>query len=181
MAPAELEKLRFPIGRYEEPQEITLEELNHCISEIASFPDRLENAVRDLNEARLDTPYRPDGWTIRQVVHHCADSHLNSITRFKLALTENKPVIKPYHEGRWAELEDARTMPVEPSLLLLKGLHQRWAVLLKSLSEEQLQKAFIHPEHEKELRLLTVISIYAWHGNHHLAQITTLIKKQNWK
>lgn len=181
MTPAELEKLRFPIGKYEDPKEFTSSELHGFISEIASFPDRLKEAVLALNDEQLDTPYRPDGWTIRQVVHHCADSHLNSVTRFRLALTEDRPVIKPYFEERWAELEDAKTMSIAPSLLILNGLHKRWVTLLKSLSEEQLQKTFVHPEHGKELQLKSVIALYAWHGNHHLAQITTLIKKQNWK
>ncbi|MFZ9846607.1 MAG: YfiT family bacillithiol transferase, partial [Flavobacteriales bacterium] len=127
------------------------------------------------------TPYREMGWTIRQVVHHCADSHMNSLTRFKLTLTEDKPVVKPYWEDRWAELVDSKSMPISPSVQMLEGIHARWTVLLNSLSEQDLVKSFIHPEHGKEFRVDENIGVYAWHCNHHLAHITELKKRKNWK
>jgi hypothetical protein len=175
-----LESLRFPIGKFEAPEILTQELLHGFIKDIETFPGRLKQAVDGLNDEQLDTRYRPDGWTIRQVVNHCADSHMNSLIRFKLALTEEEPTIKPYDEERWAELADSKTMPVTPALLLLEGLHQRWTVLLKSLRPEDLKKTFIHPEHGKRFRLDENIGVYAWHGNHHLAHITTLKKSKNW-
>jgi len=175
-----LDSLKFPIGKFEAPKILTQELIDGYVKDIETFPARLKQEVKDLSDSQLDTPYRPDGWTIRQVVNHCADSHMNSLIRFKLALTEEEPTIKPYYEERWAELADSRTMPIAPSLLLLEGLHQRWTVLLRSLSSEDLQKTFIHPEHGKRFRLDENIGVYAWHGNHHLAHITTLKKSKNW-
>lgn len=175
-----LDSLRFPIGKFEAPQVLTQELIDGYVKDIETFPARLKQAVNGLNDSQLDTPYRPDGWTIRQVVNHCSDSHMNSIIRFKLALTEEEPTIKPYYEERWAELADSKTMPIAPALSLLEGLHQRWTVLLKSLSPDDLKKTFIHPEHGKHFRLDENIGVYAWHGNHHLAHITTLKKRMNW-
>ncbi len=180
MTVQELQLLKFPIGKFQKPAELTKEILNGFIKDIETFPVRLRKEVGSLNDAQLDTPYRPDGWTIRQVVHHCADSHMNSLIRFKLALTEDKPTIKPYYEERWAELADSKTMPISPSLNLLEGLHARWTVLLNSLTEKELQKSFIHPEHGKEFRLDENLGIYAWHCNHHLVHITSLKKRMNW-
>jgi hypothetical protein len=177
---SELENLKFPIGKFQKPEKLTKEIIESFIQDIESFPSRLKKEVATLNNDQLDTPYRPQGWTIRQVVHHCADSHMNSIIRFKLALTEDKPTIKPYYEERWAELTDSKILPVEPSLKLLEGLHTRWTVLLKSLKEEDFQKTFIHPEHGREFRIDENIGVYAWHCNHHLAHITTLKKTKNW-
>ena len=175
-----LDSLRFPIGKFEAPTVLTQEIIDRYVKDIETFPARLNQAVIGLNDAQLDTPYRPDGWTIRQVVNHCADSHMNSLIRFKLALTEEEPTIKPYYEERWAELADSKTIPIAPALSLLEGLHQRWTVLLKSLGSEDLAKTFIHPEHGKRFRLDENIGVYAWHGNHHLAHITTLKKSMNW-
>lgn len=175
-----LDPLRFPIGKFEAPQVLTQELMEGYVKDIETFPARLKQTIAGLNDAQLDTPYRPDGWTIRQVVNHCSDSHMNSIIRFKLALTEDDPTIKPYYEERWAELADSKTMPIAPALALLEGLHQRWTILLRSLSSEELQKTFIHPEHGKRFRLDENIGVYAWHGNHHLAQITSLKKRMNW-
>lgn len=176
---ADLEQLKFPIGTFEKPELLTKELLASFISDIESFPQRLKNEVAHLNEEQLDTPYRPGGWSIRQVVHHCADSHMNSIIRFKLALTEEKPTIKPYLEDKWAELPDYE-LPLKPSLQLLEGLHFRWAVLLKSFNEADLERKFVHPEHGKEFQLDEIIGMYAWHCNHHLAHITELKKRMNW-
>jgi hypothetical protein len=180
MTPAELEQLRFPIGPFKKPDVITKAYLEECIADIESFPERLQFEVAHLGKKQLDTPYRPDGWTVRQVIHHCADSHMNSLTRFKLALTEDNPTIKPYWEDRWAELADSKTMPIGPSLQLLEALHARWTVLLRSLTEQDLAKTFVHPEHGKVFRLDETIGNYAWHSNHHLAHITELKKRNSW-
>jgi len=176
-----IEKLKFPIGKYQASPEITPKILATCITDIESFPSRLKSEVVHLSDTQLDTPYRPEGWTIRQVVHHCADSHANALIRFKLAMTEDTPTIKPYYEDRWAELADSKTMPLEPSLKLLEGLHIRWTIILKSLNESDLKKTFIHPEHGKSFRLDENTGIYAWHCNHHLAHITTLKERKDWR
>ncbi len=175
-----MEQLKFPIGKFEKPSVLTPELLAQYISDIEIFPSRIKKETEGLSDEQLDTVYRPDGWTIRQVVNHCADSHMNSLVRFKLALTEDKPIIKPYFEDRWAELTDSKNMPIEPALKMLEGIHQRWVVLLKSLTEEQLKRTFIHPEHGKEISINENIGIYAWHCKHHLAHITTLKKQNNW-
>ena len=129
----------------------------------------------------MDTPYRPDGWTVRQVIHHCAESHMNCYIRIKWALTENNPVIKPYDENLWSELPDNLNMPIQPTLILLEGLHFRLAYIMRNLSPSELEKSFIHPENNSEYRIKQLIGTYAWHGNHHLAHITTLKKYKNWK
>ncbi len=173
-------ELSFPIGRFEKPKEITPDILRSYISDISTFPERIRKAVEHLSEEQLDTPYRPDGWTIRQVVNHCADSHMNSLTRLKLALTEDNPTIKPYYEDRWAALPDSKDMPIEPALKMLEGIHERWTVLLNSMTKVQLERTFIHPEHGKAFRLDENIGSYAWHCNHHLAHITTLESRMGW-
>lgn len=176
----ELEQLRFPIGKFNKPENFTREYLESCISVIENFPNKLNIEIKNLSEDQLDTPYRENGWTIRQVIHHCADSHITSITRFKLALTEENPSIKPYFEDKFAELADSKNFPIEASLQMLEGTHKRWTALLKSLTEQDLEKTFIHPEHNKEFTLKENIGIYAWHCQHHLAHITSLKKKMNW-
>ena len=176
-----IEKLKYPIGKFDQPTVITKDILNKWISEISTFPERLSKKVLDLTEEQLDTPYRPEGWTIRQVVHHCADSHMNSFTRLKLTLTEYQPTIKPYFEERWAELPDAKNMPVQSSLKMIEGIHERWVVLLNNLTDNQLGREFIHPEHGKTFRIDENIGGYAWHCNHHLAHITETKKRYNWE
>lgn len=175
-----IEELKFPIGQFVKPEKITTDILKAYIVDIATFPERLRKEVEQLTELQLDTPYRADGWTIRQVINHCADSHMNSLVRFKLALTEDKPIIKPYFEERWAELADSKNMPIGPALNMLDGIHQRWTVLLNNLTNEQLERSFIHPERGKEFRLDENIGIYAWHCNHHLSHITTLKSRMGW-
>jgi hypothetical protein len=175
-----LEELKFPIGKFIKPKEITTKTLAGYINDIFIFPTRLRVEVANLSNDQLDTTYRTDGWTIRQVVHHCADSHMNSLIRFKLALTEEKPVIKPYYEDRWAELSDSKSMPIESSIKILEGTHERWIELLKGMTKEQLSRSYIHPEHGRELRLDESAALYAWHGKHHLAHIATLKKIKGW-
>ncbi len=176
-----LEELKYPIGKFNKPETITRDILAKWVSVIAAFPAKLKDEVNHLANEQLDTQYRPDGWTVRQVVHHCADSHMNSFTRFKLTLTEVKPTIKPYWEDRWAELTDGKTMPIEHSLILLDGLHARWTGLLNSLTEQDLDRKFIHPEDGREIPLNENVGVYAWHCEHHLAHITELKKRKNWK
>jgi hypothetical protein len=180
MTPEELEKLRFPVGPFVVPQNMTEQQLNQCISDIETFPGKLRKETEHLTDDQLDTVYRPDGWTIKQVVHHCADSHMNSFMRFKLTLTEDTPTVKPYFEDRWAELVDS-AMPIEPSLRMIEGIHQRWVAILRSLSTIDLKKGFNHPEQGRVIPLNEVIAMYAWHSNHHLAHITSLKSKKGWK
>lgn len=180
MENTELDKLRYPIGPFIKPQNYSANYIEEQIASITSFPNRLKNEVDHLSDKQLDTPYRPDGWTVRQVIHHCADSHLNCYIRIKWALTEENPTIKYYHEDRWSELYDNLHMPIQPTLQLLEGLHFRLAFLIKSLSNSQLEKTFVHPEHGKEFQIKEIIGMYAWHGNHHLAHITELKKRSDW-
>lgn len=175
-----LEKLRYPIGKFTAPETYSKEYLANKIDEIASFPERLKNEVIYLTDEQLETPYRNGGWTIRQVIHHCADSHMNCFIRIKWTLTEDNPTIKFYHENLWAELHDNLTMPIQPTLSLLEGLHFRLAYLMNSLSKSDLEKYFIHPEHNAAFQLKEIIGTYAWHGNHHLAHITELKKQKGW-
>lgn len=175
-----LEELKYPVGRFKAPGSYTREQLEEYISIIESFPQKLFSAVEKLNTEQLDTPYRPGGWTVIQVVNHCADSHMNAFIRVKAALTEDKPVIKPYVQDLWADLADG-SMPAESSISILKGLHQRWVTILRSLNEEQWQRGFIHPEKGKELSLKEASASYSWHCEHHLAHITRLISRMGWK
>ena len=163
--------LRFPIGVFKKPEKITDVILEEWIAVISTFPSELSSEIHLLSNTELDTPYRPDGWTIRQVVHHFADSHMNSYIRIKLALTEDQPIIKPYFEERWAELPDSKHLSVLPSLKIIEGVHERWVVLLKSLTDDQFKMMFIHPEHGKTFSLDEVTGFYAWHCRHHLAHI----------
>lgn len=180
MGNSAVEKLRYPIGKFIRPEIYSSEYLHNKIAAIASFPERLKNEVIHLTEEQLETPYRQDGWTIRQVIHHCADSHMNCFLRIKWTLTENKPLIKAYHEDCWAEMHDNLTMPIQPTLSFLDGLHFRLAYIMNSLSEADLEKSFIHPEHNAVIQLKEIIGTYAWHGNHHLAHITELKKEKGW-
>jgi len=172
--------LRYPIGRFKFEESITEEQRRRFIDQIEGTPAELRSVVQGLSPEQLDTPYRPGGWTVRQVVHHLPDSHLNSYTRFKLALTEDEPTIKPYHEDRWAELEDSRNAPIEMSLMLLEALHRRWVLLLRSLSPPEFARTFKHPE-LGVVRLDKNISLYAWHGRHHVAHITSLRERMGWR
>lgn len=175
-----LEKLRYPIGEFVKPEIITSEILAIAIGIIAQFPEKLKTEVGHLSEEQLETPYRPEGWTIRQVVHHCADSHMNCFIRIKWTLTEDRPTIKFYYENLWAEGTDNKTMAIEPSLQFLEGLHYRLAFVMKNLTETELERSYIHPEHNREFELKEVICLYAWHCSRHLAHITELKKREGW-
>jgi hypothetical protein len=171
--------LRYPVGEFRFPKSVSAEDLTRFIDQISDAPARLRAAMAGLADAQLDTPYRPGGWTVRQLAHHVPDSHINSYVRFRLALTEDEPVIKPYEESRWAELPDARTAPVEVSLALLENLHARWVPLLRSLSGADWKRSFRHPE----LGLVSLennAALYAWHGRHHVAHITALRERMGW-
>jgi hypothetical protein len=171
--------LRYPIGRFQPPAETTEANRTAWLQEIEELPDILSESVSGLNDEQLDTPYRPGGWTVRQVVHHLADSHLNSYQRYRLAVTEDSPLINAYNEAAWAELADAKTLPVDVSLALLKSLHTRWVFLARSLSVEQFARTYRHPE-RGAARLDTSLGLYAWHGRHHVAHIRQLRDRERW-
>lgn len=172
--------LRYPIGRFQfENDNLTDEQRQHFINQIAETPAMLREAVKGLSQEQLEMPYRPGGWTVRQVVHHVPDSHLNSYVRFKLALTEDEPTIKPYDEAQWAMLGDTQSTPVEVSLNLLESLHERWVRLLRSLAPADFARTFRHPE----LGIVSLnknVALYAWHGRHHVAHITSLREREGW-
>jgi hypothetical protein len=180
MTNQELEQLKYPIGQFDCPNTISPLHIESWISILEHFPKRLQNLVKDLNDEQLNTVYRPDGWTIRQVIHHVSDSHHHSYTRFKWALTEDKPVIKAYFEDRWAELIDTKSAPIKMSIEHLKAIHYKLVYLLKGLSEEDLNKCFVHPETLSEVKLSYNIGNYAWHSNHHYAHIENLMKQKRW-
>jgi hypothetical protein len=171
--------LRYPVGKFQFPATVSSQDLTTFIDQIEEAPSRLRAAIAGLDQAQLETPYRPGGWTVRQVVHHVPDSHMNSYVRYRLALTEEEPVIKPYDESRWAELVDARTLPVEPSLVLLESLHARWVPLLRSLSSADWKRSFRHP-HLGTVSLENNAALYAWHGRHHAGHITALRERMGW-
>jgi hypothetical protein len=170
------EQMKFPIGKFAPPASYTNEDIRQWIDDLSTLPGKLRHAIAGLNYQELDTPYRTGGWTLRQVIHHLADSHMNAITRFKLALTENNPVIKPFEEADWALLPDYR-LPVEPSLKMLEGIHQHLVALFESFTENEWARSFIHPESGDQISLVRGLALYAWHGNHHLAHVTETVKK----
>jgi uncharacterized damage-inducible protein DinB len=170
---------RYPVGRFQLDGEITPDSRREWIAQVAEVPARLRAAVEGLGPEQLDTPYREGGWTVRQVVHHVPDSHLNAYVRFKLALTEDAPAIKTYEEARWAELPDTRLTPPEVSLALLDALHRRWVILLEALSEADWRRTFRHPEWG-DIPLERTLALYAWHGRHHVAHVTALRERMGW-
>ncbi|MBT8259283.1 MAG: putative metal-dependent hydrolase [Bacteroidia bacterium] len=175
-----LYKLRFPIGQFSLPKQITNDLLAKQINTLDAFPAKLKSLVSHLSDDQLDTAYRSDGWTIRQVIHHVADSHAHSYIRFKWALTEDKPVIKYYYEDRWAELPDGKDGSIDASLMLLTAIHSKLVTLLKGMTEEEFNREFIHPEHNKTVKLKENVCIYAWHCNHHYAHIENCLKVNSW-
>jgi uncharacterized damage-inducible protein DinB len=170
---------RFPIGKFHYEGQVSEEQKQAYLDDIAQTPSNLRAAVKGLSDSQFDTPYRPGGWTIRQVVHHVPDSHMNSYVRFKLALTEDEPTIKPYAEDRWAELADNKSTPVEVSLIMLDSLHDRWVRLLRSLTPKDWKRTFRHPD-LGPMTLEKTLALYAWHGKHHVAHITELRKRMSW-
>ena len=174
-----MDDLRFPVGKFHHEGSVNDQQKQAFLDEIEQTPANLRAAVGGLSDSQLDTPYRPDGWTVRQVVHHVPDSHLNSYVRFKLALTEEEPTIKTYAEDRWAELSDTKATPIEVSLVLLESLHHRWVRLLRSLTPDEWKRRFRHPE-LGPMTLEKTLALYAWHGRHHVAHITELRKRMSW-
>jgi hypothetical protein len=170
--------LSYPIGKFERPGSVSAGQREQWIGEIAAVPDGFRATVSGLSEEQLDTPYRPGGWTVRQLVHHVADSHINSFIRFRLALTEDQPTIKPYDEKKWAEICDSR-LPIDVSLQLLESLHHRWVVMLRGMSEGDFSRTFRHPE-SGVFDLNDSVALYAWHGKHHQAHIANLRKRMGW-
>ena len=175
-----LEKLRYPIGKFVAPAEISEAQITEWIDILENLPQRLIHMVKDLTEDQLATPYRPDGWTVRQLIHHISDSHHHSYIRFKWALTEDKPLIKPYDEKGWSSLFDAQTAPIHLSLDHLKAVHAKLVYLLKGLSSNDLEREFIHPEGNVASSLKENIGRYAWHGSHHFTHIENLLKRKAW-
>jgi hypothetical protein len=175
------DSLRYPIGRFTvtPTDHMSPEQLRSGIDEIAALPARLRAAVSGLTHDQLETPYREGGWTVRQTVHHIADSHMNSFIRFRLALTEDKPTVKPYNEKDWAELIDTRTAAVSLSLSIIDAMHARWVMLLRAMSPEDFRRPFLHPDYG-ERRLDWNLLLYAWHGEHHVAHITRLRDRMAW-
>jgi len=171
MEQQELDLLRYPIGRFVKPSGPSKELISQHIEIISQYPALLKKEAAGLTAEELKLTYRPDGWNISQVIHHTADSHMNAFVRFKLALTESTPTIKPYRENLWAQLPDTTDVPIEASLKILEGLHFRWVTLLRTLSEEDLEKKYFHPEQKKESALFDVLALYAWHCRHHLAHV----------
>ena len=180
MEKEQLELLRYPVGRFEFPVDPTSGEISSSVAVIASFPERIAQEVAALSDSRLDTPYRPEGWTLRQVVHHVADSHMNAYIRFKWTLTETTPEIKTYKEEQWARLPDVDGTPVELSLSLLRALHRKWELLLISLDPGQWERTLFHPGFNREITLAQLVCQYSWHCRHHLAHITSLKMRMGW-
>lgn len=171
--------LRYPTGRFQRPERTTDAQRAQAIATIEATPRKFRDAVRGLSDAQLDTPYRPDGWTVRQLVHHVPDSHMNAYIRFKLALTEHEPTIKPYAEALWAQLPDSRTTPVETSLTALDATHERWMHVLRAMQPADFSRTLMHPENGV-MTLDQLLAMYAWHGPHHTAHITELRKRNGW-
>jgi len=176
-----MEELKYPIGKVNIPVNISSNDIQRWITIIEDHPEKLSQLVNNLSEEQLDTPYRPGGWTIRQVIHHLGDSHTNSYIRFKWTLTEDKPLIKAYHEDRWAELKDTKFAPIKLGLDYLRALHSKWVYLLKELTSEDLKRCYVHPETKKEVSLAKNIGIYAWHCEHHYEHINQLLLLKEWK
>ena len=174
-----MDDLRYPVGKLSFDNDVTPGKRTAWIRQIAETPAAMRAAVRGLTEAQLDAPYRPDGWTVRQVVHHVPDSHMNAFVRFKLALTEDNPTIKPYNEAEWAKLADVRLTPADISLDILDALHRRWVLLLDSMQPEDFSRPLMHPENGP-MTLDRLLQMYAWHGRHHVAHITSLRQRENW-
>ena len=174
------EDLRYPVGKFAAPVAWNPVDVPRWRTDLAELPARMRAAVSGLTDEQLDTPYRDGGWTVRQTVHHVADSHLNAYCRFRLALTEDAPMIKPYLQARWAELPDARTLPIAPSLGILDGLHNRLIALIDTMTSAEWQRGFVHPEHGRTMTLWQAAALYSWHSTHHVAHIANLRTRNKW-
>jgi DinB superfamily len=174
-----IETLKFPIGEFQKPITISEKDLKTWISVIENFPNKIKTSTEKLSAEQLNLIYRPEGWSIKQVVHHCADSHMNSFIRFKLAITENNPTIKPYEEALWANLPDGNTNDISTSILIIEGLHKRWTMMLKTFAITDFKKSFFHPESKTTNTLDTILAFYAWHCDHHLAHIEQALMFKN--
>ncbi|MEO7524364.1 MAG: YfiT family bacillithiol transferase [Ferruginibacter sp.] len=174
-----MEDLKYPIGKYT-GQPFSQAQMEEWLLDIQSLPQQIEYAITNLDQYQLDTPYRDGGWTVQQVVHHVADSHMNAYIRFKLGLTEDNPTIKPYNEAAWAEMSDTKNLPINISITLLHAMHSRWFEILKNIKADQWERKVFHPEHKKEMTLWYLLGNYAWHGKHHSAHITQLRERMNW-
>ncbi|WP_128544109.1 YfiT family bacillithiol transferase [Larkinella soli] len=175
----DLDNLRYPIGRFQAGQSYTLDQNQEHLASIAIFPHNLTELVGKWGDDRLDKPYRPEGWTVRQLVHHIADSHINAYVRFRLALTQDNPAIVPYEEGEWAKLPDYK-LSISPSLVILSNLHQRWVTALDPLTDALRQRTYFHPQHNRNISLSEALANYAWHGEHHYQHIHRLAQRNNW-
>lgn len=180
MTPVVNEDLRYPVGKFVMPTELNASMLAEWRKNLAELPAKLRAAVAGLSDTQLDTPYRDGGWTVRQTVHHVADSHINAYCRIRLALTEDTPTIKPYLEAKWAELPDASTLPVAPSLEIIDGIHTRLLALVDAVTPEQWQRTFVHPEHGRPMTIAQTAALYSWHSRHHVAHITGLRARRGW-
>ena len=174
-----MEDLSYPIGRFV-PQPYSDKELKERLMAIMFLPKELENAVQNLDEYQIETPYRPDGWTVKQLINHIADSHMNAFIRFKLGLTEENPTIKTYNQDAWVNLNDTKIVPINVSITLVHALHARWAALLNGISSADLERTVFHPEQKKEITLWHMLGLYAWHGKHHVKHITALRERMKW-
>lgn len=174
------DELRYPIGKFVAPDELDPALIAGPIRELMALPERMREAVNGLDDEQLDTPYREGGWTLRQVVHHVADSHMHAYMRTKFALTEESPAIKAYEESDWADLPDARSLPPAPSLAILDGVHRRWVSLLETLDPTEWERPYFHPQYQVLWPVWRVVALYAWHSRHHVAQITELRRRKNW-
>ncbi len=175
-----IEQKKYPIGEFQPITENSDVELDQHIKILKNFPARLKNLIENWTDEQLDTQYREGGWTVRQLVNHIADSHMNSYIRFKLALTEENPTVKPYDEAKWAELQDSFNIEIKPALQILRGLHKRWVYELKSLTNKEFESTFFHPEQNRSITLRESLAFYAWHCDHHYAHIENLKKEKNW-
>jgi uncharacterized damage-inducible protein DinB len=171
---------RYPIGKFHIDEEVTAAKREQAIEDLAAAPGKLREALLNLGDEQLDTPYREGGWTVRQLAHHVPDSHMNAYVRWKLALTETTPTIKPYEEGAWAELVDAKSMPVSVSLELLRALHERWVTMIRGMKERDFARTFKHPDRPGTQTVDWMLFLYAWHGKHHVAHVTELRKRNGW-
>jgi uncharacterized damage-inducible protein DinB len=170
---------RYPVGKYE-PQPFSEVQSREWVDEIANLPQLIEYAVTNLDERQLDQSYREGGWSVKQLVHHVADSHMNAYIRFKLGLTEDNPTIKPYNQEGWANMADTKNLPINLSLTILHAVHKRWVEILRNVSNEEWNRTVVHPEHNKQMTLWHLLGMYAWHGRHHTAHITSLRERMGW-